>query len=114
MFYKDDFITKQIQFECEDIGTIEMTINEYKTKKAIAKLIKELLIYSFEISEAVNQDNDTSIFVLYDDGSSYYRTFGIENGEFKTTHIKAVAIDDGYEYYTYGKYEINEYGVLSV
>lgn len=92
---------------CEDIGEVKMTINEYSTKKEIVKLIQEWKD-SIKLCEKTDFDPDMYIFVLYEDGSYYSRSFGDEDGKFRYTHIKAVMMNDGYEYYTFGEYEINE------
>jgi hypothetical protein len=81
---------------------VEITIEEYTTKREIVKLIQEwkdsIKCYSA----------DLYIAVQYEDGSYYFNHAGDEDGKFRYTHIKAVIMDDGCMYYAYGKYEINE------
>lgn len=97
-------VTKTMEI---DIGEVELTINEYTTKKEIVKLIQEWKD-SIRLSEKLHQDPDMYIFVLYEDGSYYSRSYQDEDGKFKYTHIKGVNLEDGYEYYTYGEYTIDE------
>lgn len=84
-----------------------LTVNEYETKKEIVKIIQEWKD-SIKLSEHLHQNPDMYIFVLYEDGSTYARSFGEEDGKFRYTHIKTAILDDGYEYYIYGEYEMNE------
>ena len=104
-------ITKTIT--CEDIGEFEITINECYTKKEIVKLIQEWKS-NIKLCEKTNSDSDMNIFVLYEDGTTYVRSDNYEIGKFIYTHIKSVIMDDGYEYYTFGEYEINQDGVLEM
>lgn len=103
---------KELKIDTADIGTIEVTVNEYNLAE-IKKLITEWQ-EGIDFCESVNQNPEMYIFVEYKDGSTYTRSFGEESGTFKKTGIKAVEMDDGYEYYTFGKYEFNECGVLTV
>ena len=98
---------------CEDIGEVELIINEYTTKKEIIKLIQEWK-NSIRCCERLHQDPDMYIFVLYEDGTTYSRSYYEEYGKFTYTHIKAVMMDDGYEYYAFGKYEINDEAIPTV
>lgn len=84
-----------------------LTVNEYDTKKEIVKMIREWKD-SIKLCEYLRQDPDTYIFVLYEDGTTYSRSFREEDGKFRYTHIKTAILDDGYEYYIYGEYEMNE------
>lgn len=101
-------ITRTIN--CEDIGEVELTFNECTTKREIVRLIQEWK-NNINYCEKINQDPDMYIFVLYEDGSVYSRSYQYEENKFKYTHIKAVMMDDGYEYYTFGEYGINEHAV---
>lgn len=103
-------ITKNVNTE---FGDMELVINEYTTKKEIIKLIREWKA-SIKLCEKLNQDPEMFIFVLYEDGSYYAKSFEDCDGKFKSNGIKAVNMDDGYEYYTYGEYDINENGILTV
>ena len=103
---------KELKVNTVDLGEIDVIVNEYN-RKEIKKLIAEW-IDGIELCEFLKQDACTYIFIEYNDGTTYSRSYNAESGTFKKTGIKAVQMDDGYEYYTFGKYEINEYGVLSV
>jgi hypothetical protein len=103
---------KELTINTVDIGEINVIVNEY-TRKEIKQLIAEW-IENIEFCETLNQNPDMYIFVEYNDGTTYSRSYNDENGTFKKTGIKAVEMDDGYEYYTFGEYEFNEYGVLTV
>lgn len=103
-------ITKTVN---TDVGEFDLIINEYNTKKEIIKLIQEWKD-SIKLCEKLHQDAEMFIFVLYEDGSYYARSYGYIDGKFKYDHIKAVNMDDGYEYYTYGEYSIDENGILTV
>ena len=48
------------------------------------------------------------MYIEYKDGSIYSNSDGDEDGRFKKTGIKSMVLDDGYEYYIYGKYTMNE------
>lgn len=84
-----------------------LTVNEYTTKKEIVKMIQEWKD-SIRLCEKLHQNPDMNIFVLYDDGSTYSRSYREEDGKFRYTNIKTAILDDGYEYYIYGEYEMNE------
>lgn len=96
--------TKEILDTTTDIMLI---VNEYSTKKEIVKMIQEWKD-SIRFCEHLNQNPDMYIFVLYEDGTTYSRSFREEDGKFRYTHIKTAILDDGYEYYIYGEYEMNE------
>lgn len=48
------------------------------------------------------------MYIEYKDGSIYSNLDGDEDGRFKKTGIKSMVLDDGYEYYIYGKYTMTE------
>ena len=49
---------------------------------------------------------DLSVYVKYTDGSSYINIDGDVSGKLKFRGIKGCILDDGYEYYIYGQYEM--------
>lgn len=51
---------------------------------------------------------DTSVYVEYKDGRYYCNIDGDVTGTFRKTNIKAIILDDGYEYYIYGAYKMND------
>lgn len=91
----------------DEITDTMLTVNEIDTKKEIVKMIQEWKD-SIKLCEFLHQNPDMYIFVLYEDGSTYSRSFGEEDGKFRYTHIKTAILDDGYEYSIYGEYEMNE------
>jgi hypothetical protein len=103
---------KELKINTIDLGEINVEVEEYN-RKEIKKLILEW-IDSIEFNEAIKCDPDLYIYVEYNDGSTYSRSYQYEQGTYKKTGIKAVQLDDGYMHYVFGKYEFNEYGVLSV
>ena len=86
---------------------VEITIDEYTTKKEIVRSIQEWK-ESIKLAMKLGYSQDVYIAVQYEDGHFYWNHAGDEDGKFTYTHIKAVIIDDGYQYYTFGKYVINE------
>jgi hypothetical protein len=72
---------------------------------------KEALEYAkdwFETIKTATYSTDMSIYIEYKDGSYYSNIDGDESGNFKKSNIKAIILDDGYEYYIYGDYEMTE------
>lgn len=53
-------------------------------------------------------DTDTTIWVQYKDGSHYMNYDGDVEGKLKKSGITHISIDDGYQYYIYGKYKMND------
>ena len=105
-------ICKELTINTVDIGEINVTVNEYN-RKEIKSLIDEW-IKNIEFCEQIKCDPDMYIFIEYSDGTTYSRSYNDEMGTFKRTGIKAVEMDDGYEYYTFGKYSFNECGVIEI
>ena len=71
----------------------------------------EALEYAFDWEEAIknaNYSTEMSIYIEYKDGSYYSNIDGDISGKLRKTNIKAIILDDGYEYYIYGAYEMNE------
>ena len=97
----------------DTITDTELTVNEV-TRKELLDLVRdyqESIKFSEELyalKSPYAADPDLYIFIEYADGSTYCRSLGEEEGRFKKINIKYADLNDGYEYYVYGKYVINE------
>lgn len=96
-------------------------INEYddifNVREATRKEFKEYAIDCIEGIECNKEvhpwmDTDTSIYIEYSDGSYYHNIDGDIIGVFKRTGIEFGVIDDGSEYMVFGKYVINDDGIV--
>lgn len=81
----------------------EISVEEMSRKEATEYAID--FIDGIELS---NCSTDTSVYVEYKDGSCYYNIDGDITGKFKKSNIKAIILDDGYEYYIFGSYTMSE------
>lgn len=97
----------------DTITDTELTVNEV-TRKELLDLVRdyqESIRFSEELyamKSPYATDPDLYIFIEYTDGSTYCRSLGEEEGRFKKINIKYADLNDGYEYYIYGKYVMNE------
>jgi hypothetical protein len=102
-------MTKKEYF-IEDIETYT-TVYECKTQKEILDVLDELLENAELLGEYVFEDE--AFHILYNDGTTYDRLECIEDGVYKKKNIKAIVYDNPNDTWTYGEYEVNEYGVVS-
>jgi hypothetical protein len=92
---------KTIIHHIEDIDA-DMIIEEC-TKKEITEIMLETLEYGC---------NEDSVAVLYKDGSFYSNICGDVDGKFRRNNIKAIILDNGCTTEVYGKYTVNECGIV--
>lgn len=82
----------------------EITVEEMTRAEGI-----EYAIDFIEGMENYNGHSDMSVYVEYNDGTYYHNIDGDVSGrKFKKTGIKAIILDDGYEYYVFGKYTMSD------
>lgn len=81
----------------------EVTVEEMTRKEAI-----EYVEDWIGNIECVPYSTDLYIWVEYNDGSFYKNYDGDVEGVFKKRNIRGVILDDGYEYYVYGEYTVDE------
>lgn len=85
----------------------EIQVEEMTRKDAIQ--YAEDFIEGIETSRRCGfYNSDINIYVEYKDGTCYINQDGDIDGTFKKTNIKVIIMDDGYEYYIFGKYTMNE------
>ncbi|MCQ2602365.1 MAG: hypothetical protein MJ193_00415 [Clostridia bacterium] len=84
----------------------EITVEEMSRKEALQYAID--FIDGIETAGILGYSSDTSVYVEYKDGSCYINIDGDVSGTLKKQNIKAIILDDGYEYYIYGEYKMNE------
>ena len=101
---------KKKEYFIEDIE-MYTTVCECKTQKEILDVLDELLENAELFGEYVFEDE--GFHILYNDGTTYDRLEGIEDGIYKKKNIKAIIYDNCNDTWTYGNYEVNEYGVVS-
>lgn len=91
-----------------DGATYEIVVEHYTMSECI-KLAQET-IESIECCERAGYKYiDSSVYVLYTDGSEYINCQGDVEGKFKKTGAKTIIIDcEGFCYQLAGKYIINE------
>ena len=98
----------------DTITDTELTVYEV-SKVAALKQVREW-IEEIEWQEELKRignayacEPDMYIYIEYEDGSTYTRSYFDENGKFKKSgKIKYIEMDDGCEYTIYGKYIMNE------
>lgn len=95
------------------IEDVEMysTVYEFDTQKEILAILDELLENAKDFGEYVFEDEHFSI--LYNDGTTYDRLEGQEDGTYKKKNIKAIIYENANDTWVYGAYEVNEYGVVT-
>ena len=90
----------------------EITVEEMSRKEALEYACD--FINGIEYSNKVGQTSDMSVYVEYNDGTYYHNIDGDITGSFKRKNIKAIILDDGYEYYIFGDYTMSEYFIPEV
>lgn len=84
----------------------EIMVEEMSRKEALECACD--FIDGIELSNYLNQSSDMSVYVEYNDGTYYHNINGDITGNFKKRNIKAIILDDGYEYYIFGNYIMDE------
>ena len=70
--------------------------------------------YDEQIRSVIGTSDETSIYIIYKDGSKYFETFGERQGKFKRYGIKAAVIETAYEYTVYGDFAVTDNGDISI
>ena len=70
--------------------------------------------YDEQIRSVIGTSDETSIYIIYKDGSKYFETFGERQGKFKRYGIKAAVIETAYEYTVYGDFAVTDNGSISI
>ena len=102
------------------VADVDTWIDVWETKKQ--KEILDVLDESLEMEKlwidgnphVCNPFEDDSFYILYNDGSSYCKMDGIEDGVYKKKNIKAIVYSNACDTWVYGEYEVNEYGIVTV
>ena len=84
----------------------EIMVEEMSRKEALEYACD--FIEGIELSDYLNQSSDMSVYVEYNDRTYYHNINGDITGNFKKRNIKAIILDDGYEYYIFGNYIMDE------
>lgn len=97
-------MNKTIEYYVQDIDSY-IIIEELSKAEAIENVMSAI--------ESNRQYNDgDAAFVLYNDNSMYDCGDGSENGAFKKSNIKGIIISNGSTIQVYGKYTIDELGIV--
>ena len=70
--------------------------------------------YDEQIRSVIGTSDETSIYIIYKDGSKYFETFGERQGKFKRYGIKAAVIETAFEYTVYGDFAVTDNGDISI
>lgn len=104
-------MNKKVDYTINDLD-LSITVVECKTQREILEELDELLEMD-ELHPEYSVFEDMAFHILYNDGSTYDRLEGIEDGTYKKRNIKAIVYDNPQDTWVYGEYDVNEYGVVS-
>ena len=113
---------KEFKFCGEITEYVEIPVYVCETQKEMVKEISEIrdvLTFVDEASEnlldtAVSNEEETSVYIIYKDGSIYFKTLDEEEGKFKRYGIKAAVIETIYEYTVFGDFAVTDNGDISI
>ena len=113
---------KEFKFCGEITEYVEIPVYVCETQKEMAKEISEIrdvLTFVDEAREnlldtAVLNEEETSVYIIYKDGSIYFKTLDEEEGKFKRYGIKSAVIETAYEYTVFGDFAITDNGDISI
>lgn len=113
---------KEFKFCGEITEYVEIPVYVCETQKEIVKEISEIrdvLTFVDEAREnlldtAVSNEEETSVYIIYKDGSIYFKTLDEEEGKFKRYGIKAAVIETIYEYTVFGDFAVTDNGDISI
>ena len=113
---------KEFKFCGEITEYVEIPVYVCETQKEMVKEISEIrdvLTFVDEAREnlldtAVSNEEETSVYIIYKDGSIYFKTLDEEEGKFKRYGIKAAVIETAYEYTVFGDFAINGMGDVTI
>lgn len=105
------------EYPIKDMDGLTATVWECKTQKEILVWLDEALKMEklwIEGNNLIsNPFEDDAYYILYNDGSTYIKMDGIEEGIYKKKNIKAIVFNNANDTMVYGEYEINEYGIVT-
>ena len=113
---------KEFKFCGEITEYVEIPVYVCETQKEMVKEISEIrdvLRFVDEAREnlldtAVSNEEETSVYIIYKDGSIYFKTLDEEEGKFKRYGIKAAVIETAYEYTVFGDFAVTDNGDISI
>ena len=113
---------KEFKFCGEITEYVEIPVYVCETQKEMVKEISEIrdvLTFVDEAREnlldtAVSNEEETSVYIIYKDGSVYFKTLDEEEGKFKRYGIKAAVIETIYEYTVFGDFAVTDNGDISI
>ena len=113
---------KEFKFCGEMTEYVEIPVYVCETQKEMVKEISEIrdvLTFVDEAREnlldtAVSNEEETSVYIIYKDGSIYFKTLDEEKGKFKRYGIKAGVIETAYEYTVFGDFAVTDNGDISI
>ena len=113
---------KEFKFCGEITEYVEIPVYVCETQKEMVKEISEIrdvLTFVDEAREnlldtAVSNEEETSVYIIYKDGSIYFKTLDEEEGKFKRYGIKAAVIETAYEYTVFGDFAVTDNGDISI
>lgn len=113
---------KEFKFCGEITEYVEIPVYVCETQKEMVKEISEIrdvLTFVDEAREnlldtAVSNEEETSVYIIYKDGSVYFKTLDEEEGKFKRYGIKAAVIETAFEYTVYGDFAVTDNGDISI
>ena len=113
---------KEFKFCGEMTEYVEIPVYVCETQKEMVKEISEIRDVLTFVDEArenlldttVSNEEETSVYIIYKDGSIYFKTLDEEEGKFKRYGIKAAVIETAYEYTVFGDFAVTDNGDISI
>lgn len=113
---------KEFKFCGEITEYVEIPVYVCETQKEMVKEISEIRDVLTFVDEArenlldttVSNEEETSVYIIYKDGSIYFKTLDEEEGKFKRYGIKAAVIETAYEYTVFGDFAVTDNGDISI
>lgn len=102
---------KKVEYSVKDLD-LSVVVWETDRQKDILDNLDEMLENAEVFGWAYIFEND-SFYIEYNDGTSFSAGESYEEGVYKKRNIKRIIWNNANDTQVYGKYEVNEYGVVS-
>ena len=103
---------KKKEYPIKDLD-MNITVWETKRQKDLLDILDELLENDILFPKS-KVFEDIAFFIQYSDGSYYSNVDGDTEGVYKKKGIKGIHYSNPVDSQVYGKYEVNEYGSVTL